>query len=265
VSARDIWLIGCGTMGGAMLRRWLAAGIPATRVTVIDPAGDADVPEGVRHVSAAPDEPAPALAVLAVKPQQLDAVVADLAWQGEPPLLLSILAGVEAATLRTRLGVTHVIRAMPNLPVLIGHGVVTLWSDSLNDSQRAGVDSLAKPLGTVEWIAEESQFHAVTALAGSGPGFVLRIVEAMAAAGTRVGLPADQALRLAVATVEGSAALAAATGEAPRALANRVASKGGTTQAGLDVLDSDGVLNRLFADTIAAAARRSRELAEAAR
>ncbi|MFX9197057.1 pyrroline-5-carboxylate reductase dimerization domain-containing protein, partial [Acinetobacter baumannii] len=87
--------------------------------------------------------------------------------------------------------------------------------------------------GVVEWLADEAQFHAVTALAGSGPGFVLRIVEAMAAAGTRVGLPADQALRLAVATVEGSAALAAATGEAPRALANRVASKGGTTQAGL--------------------------------
>jgi len=127
------------------------------------------------------------------------------------------------------------------------------------------VEEFARPLGSVEWLADEAQFHAVTALPGSGPGFVFRVIEAMAAAGTRAGLPPEQALRFAVATVEGAAALAAETGEAPRALANRVASKGGTTQAGLDVLDDNAALNRLIGDTIAAAARRSRELAEAAR
>lgn len=261
-----IWLIGHGNMGGAMLRRWLAAGMQPSQVTVVDPEESATVPQGVRLVPAPPAEPAPDLVVLAVKPQQIDAVAAALTpWQGTPPLLLSILAGVEAATLRQKLAVSSVVRAMPNLPVSIGKGVMALWSDTASETERLLVEELARPLGTVEWIDDEALFHAVTALPGSGPGFVFRIIEALAAAGVRAGLPADQAQRFAVATVEGAAALAAESGESPRELANRVASKGGTTQAGLDVLDDNAVLNRLIGDTISAAARRSKELAEAAR
>lgn len=261
-----IWLIGCGNMGGAMLRRWLAAGLPSEQITVIDPSEGLELPAGVRLLPVPPQEAVPDLIVLAVKPQQLDAIAAALVpWQGDAPMVLSILAGVEAATLRTRLDAPVVIRAMPNLPVSIGKGVVALWSDTASEVQRVMAEEFARPLGNVEWLADEAQFHAVTALPGSGPGFVFRVIEAMAAAGTRAGLPPEQALRFAVATVEGAAALAAETGETPRALANRVASKGGTTQAGLDVLDDNAALNRLIGDTIAAAARRSRELAEAAR
>ncbi len=261
-----IWLIGCGNMGSAMLARWVKAGVRPGQVTVIEPAEGTVVPRGVRLLPAVPDEPAPQLVILAVKPQQLDAVAAALLpWQGEPPMVMSILAGVELATLRAKLEVETVVRAMPNLPVQIGKGVVALWSDTAGDADREIAEWLAAPLGLVEWLADEAQFHAVTALPGSGPGFVFRIIEALAAAGTRAGLPAEQALRFAVATVEGAAALAAETGESPHALATRVASKGGTTQAGLDVLDENAALNRLIGDTIAAAARRSRELAEAAR
>lgn len=264
--AGTIWLVGCGNMGRAMLARWLAAGVRADRVTVIEPAEDIVVPAGVRLLAAPPAEPAPDLLVLAVKPQQLDSVAAALVpWQGTPPPVLSILAGVEAASLRSRLDADVVIRAMPNLPVSIGKGVVALWSDTASPADRALAEALATPLGMVEWLADEVQFHAVTALPGSGPGFVFRIIDALAAAGTRAGLPADQALRFAIATVEGSAALAAESDESPRALAGRVASKGGTTQAGLDVLDENAALNRLLGDAIAAAARRSRELAESAR
>jgi pyrroline-5-carboxylate reductase len=252
-------------MGRAMLVRWLAAGLDPAQVTVIDPAVT-DLPPDVRHLVAAPDEAVPDMLVLAIKPQQLADVAPTLtAWQGTPPVILSILAGVEAATLRDKLAAPVIIRAMPNLPVSIGKGVVALFSDSASDDQRAAAEQLARPLGLVEWIDEEALFHAVTALPGSGPGFVFRIIEALAAGGTRAGLPAEKALRFAIATVEGAAALAAASDELPRTLANRVASKGGTTQAGLDVLDADGALNRIIADTIAAAARRSRELAEAAR
>lgn len=266
MSDTTIWLIGCGNMGRAMLDRWLDAGLSPDRVTVIDPTEGLDLPAGVRLLPAPPAEPAPALVVLAIKPQQLDTVAAALVpWQGAAPMVLSILAGVEAATLRTRLEAPVIIRAMPNLPVSIGKGVVALWSDSASAELRALAEELARPLGLVEWLSDEVQFHAVTALPGSGPGFVFLIIEALAAAGARAGLPAEQALRFALATVEGASALATATGEAPRALANRVASKGGTTQAGLDVLDENGALSRLIGDTVAAAARRSKELAEASR
>lgn len=261
----DLWLIGCGNMGAAMLGRWLAAGIDPARVLVIDPQAES-VPPGVTLVGAPPEGSSPEFLVLAIKPQQLAEVAEAIGpWGDAPPMVISILAGIEAATIRERLGTPIVVRAMPNLPVSIGKGAVALWSESASEEQRDFVERLMAPLGLVEWIDQEALFHAITALPGSGPGFVFRVIEAMAAAGTRAGLAPEQALRLAVATVEGAAALAAETGEAPRALANRVASKGGTTQAGLDVLDEDGVLNRLFADTIAAAARRSRELAETLR
>lgn len=261
----SIWLAGCGNMGGAMLRRWIDAGLDPASMTVIDPVAT-DVPEGVRHLAMPPAESAPTLLVLAIKPQQLAELAPLLSqWHGTPPMVLSILAGVDAATLRDRLGAPVIVRAMPNLPVLIGKGVVALWSDTANEAERQSITSLMRPLGLVEWVDSEPLFHAVTALPGSGPGFVFRIIEALAAAGDRAGLPADQALRFAIATVEGAAALAGDASETPRALANRVASKGGTTQAGLDILDEDGALNRLINDTIAAAARRSRELADAAR
>lgn len=255
----SVWLAGCGNMGGAMLHRWIAAGADPASITVIDPYAP-DVPEGVRLRTAPPEGEVPTMLVLAVKPQQLDALPRLRAG-----VLLSILAGVEEAALAARFDAGAVVRAMPNLPVSLGRGVVALHGAEGDAAARAAVEALMVPLGLVEWIGEESLFHAVTALSGSGPGFVYRFIEAMAQGGAEQGLPADQALRFAVATVEGAAALAAASGEPPAVLAERVASPGGTTRAGLNVLDRDHAIHDLVAETLAAAARRSEELAEAAR
>jgi pyrroline-5-carboxylate reductase len=253
-----IWLIGCGNMAGAMLSRWLATGFEAGRVTVIDP-GMPDI--GVRVVATIPDEPAPDMLMLGVKPQMLGNIAPGLQAATKGALLVSILAGTTTATLAALFpGARAVLRVMPNLPVAIGKGVVGLHG-ALNDTDRARADALMTPLGLVEWIADEAQFDAVTALSGSGPAFVYRFIDALAQGGAALGLPADQAARLALATVEGAALTAAASDATPTDLAERVASKGGSTRMGLDVLDADAALSELVAATLAAAEARNRELA----
>lgn len=261
-----IWLIGCGNMGGAMLRRWLAAGLDAARVTVITRSGRG-VPEGVRSLTAVPDgEAAPETLILAVKPQQIDVARAMLtSLQGQPALLVSILAGVDHATLLERFAADTIVRAMPNLPVSIGQGVTTLFTVGGDPDAIAAAEAFAAPLGHYEWIAEETQFDAVTALAGCGPGFVFRFADALAKAGVALGLPAEQAARLAIATLEGSAIMAAKADVSPAILADRVASPGGSTREGLNVLDSDDALVRLLTDTLAASAARNAAMAAAAR
>jgi pyrroline-5-carboxylate reductase len=261
------WLVGCGNMGGAMLGRWMDAGLNPAGVTVIDP-GAPQVPPGVRVVADLRDAgAAPDMILLAVKPQLIDSVAQALssAFEGRMPLLVSILAGVEESVLRTRFGVEAVVRAMPNLPVGIGKGVVALYTQAADEGLRAVAERLMRPLGLVEWIADETQFDAVTALSGCGPGFVYRFIDALASAGAALGLPREQAARLAKATVEGSALLAAAATESPAVLADRVASPGGSTREGLNVLDHDDALVTLMTATLAAAARRNAEMAAAAR
>ncbi|URW77002.1 pyrroline-5-carboxylate reductase [Sphingomonas donggukensis] len=249
-------------MGGAMLARWIADGADPANIVAIDP-GAPDVPAGVTLV-AAPPEGRPDVLVLAIKPQLLDAVAPSLA-STNPDVLVSILAGVEEATLAAKIPARAVVRAMPNLPVAIGRGVVALHTTSDDARVRDVAEALMAPLGLVEWIADEALFHAVVALSGSGPGFAYRFIEAMAAGAAALGLPAAMAERFAIATVEGAAALAADSDVGPAVLADRVASPGGTTRAGLDVLDHGAAMRRLVADTLTAAARRSAELAEAAR
>ena len=263
VPGAPVWMVGCGTMGGAMLRRWIAAGLPADRFTVIT-RGGASLPSGVRHLHALPPGEAPGSVVLAVKPQQLDAIV-PLMRGSAPPLLLSILAGVEEAALAARFAADAIVRAMPNLPVAIGRGVVALhWSGSDPDV-RGTAEALMAPLGHVEWIDEERLFDAVTALAGCGPAFVFRFADALAEAGAALGLPPGQAMRLALATLDGAAAMAHAADAPPAALADRVASPGGSTREGLNVLDRGDALAELMRETLAASARRNAEMAAAAR
>ena len=260
-----LWLIGCGNMGGAMLRRWIAAGLDPACVTVITRSGQG-APDGVRSLTALPDEDAPATLMLALKPQQIDSAQALLApMRGVPKLMLSILAGVDHAALSKRFAADVIVRAMPNLPVAIGKGVTSLYTVGASDEAIAAAEALAAPLGHYEWIADEAHFDAVTALAGSGPGFVFRFADALAKAGAALGLPADQAARLAIATLEGSAIMAADAGVSPGVLADRVASPGGSTREGLNVLDRDGALVGLLTRTLAAAERRNGELAAAAR
>ncbi|MDP1028407.1 pyrroline-5-carboxylate reductase [Sphingomonas sp. KR1UV-12] len=261
-SAGPLWMIGCGNMGGAMLRRWVAAGLDPASVTVITRSGREPLP-GVRALVGLPLDEEPATLVLALKPQQIDQV--DLRHL-HPALLLSILAGVEEAALAARVpGAGAIVRAMPNLPVAIGQGVTALYSAGADDAARTAAAAFATPLGHVEWIDDEEAFGAVTALAGCGPGFVFRFADALAGAGIALGLPQDQARRLALATLAGSAAMAVDADVSPAILADRVASPGGSTREGLNVLDADDALARLLVETLAASARRNAEMAAAAR
>lgn len=254
-------------MGGAMLRGWLAQGLAPDRLTVIDPALP-ELPAGVRSLNALPDgEAGPEVLVLAVKPQLLGDVVAQFRRKSgsAPGLLLSVLAGVESGILKQAFNAGATARAMPNLPAQIGKGVTVLCSEDADMDRRQIAEELMRVLGAVEWIADEALFHAVTALSGSGPGYVFRFIEAMADAGRALGLPEELASRLAVETVSGSALLASASNESPAELADRVASPGGTTREGLNRLDAADGIRPLLRQTLEAAARRSAELAAAAR
>lgn len=261
-----LFMVGCGNMAGQMLARWLACGLDPARVTVLRPSGR-PVADGVQVITTYPASlPAQATVLLGMKPYQLDDVAASLA-----PLctadtrIVSILAGTPVADLRQRFpAAPDIIRAMPNLPVALGQGVTGLYADDeVSQAARAAIDALIKPLGAAEWIEDEGQFNALTALSGCGPAFLFRFIDAFARAGEAIGLSADQAARMALATVKGSASLAAQAHESPAVLADRVASPGGMTREGLNVLDADERLLTLLIDTLTATRDRGEEIARA--
>ncbi|WP_129792981.1 pyrroline-5-carboxylate reductase [Sphingosinicella sp. CPCC 101087] len=261
-----LWLIGCGNMGSAMLDGWIAAGVDPSHVSVVRPSGRA-VGHGIRVLTECPEDEVPAIVLLAMKPRQLDAVAPELAPVLDPQtILVSILAGVEQESLRARFPTPGtIVRAMPNLPVRYEKGVVGLFSDSPDVAARAMVTGLMASLGHAEWFDDESLFQLGGALTGAGPAFLFRFIEALGTAAEQLGLPHDQAGRLATAMVEGAAIMAARSEEGPARLAQRVASPGGTTEAGLDVLDAGDSLNDLVARTLEASRRRSHEMAAEAR
>ena len=267
VTGGPIWLIGCGNMAGAMLQGWLDAGVPAERFVVVRPSGVAPAPK-VRTLNALPmGESPPAIAMLGVKPQRIDEVAPELApLLDRETLLVSILAGVEIASLRARFPApAAVVRAMPNLPVRLRRGVTGLYAEGLDESGRVAITALMATLGLAEWVEDEAALDAVSVLAGSGPAFVYRFVDALGTAGAEIGLPTEQARRLALATVGGAAMLAQSADAPPATLADRVASPGGSTRKGLDVLDADRALLRLLGETLGASRRRVSEMAAEAR
>jgi pyrroline-5-carboxylate reductase len=261
----SILIFGCGNMGGAMLDGWLAGGLDPQRFTVVDPVERAISPE-IAQFRANPAETTFDAVLIGVKPQLIDEVALALEpGLGAATIALSLMAGVELVTLKSRFPrAGGWVRVMPNLSAALGKSPIALAAEGLDDAQRDAVLGLMRPLGAPEWIGEP-QFDLVTALAGSGPAFVYRFIDALAAGAAELGLPADQAQRLALATVEGAAALAARSEHDPGELARRVASPGGVTQAGLDTLDADDALARLVNATLAAARDRSAEMAAEAR
>ncbi len=251
-------MLGCGNMGGALLQRWLNTGLDSARVTVIDPA--ARRLDGVAWVAELPGGQ-PDLLILGIKPQMLEQVAPTVSRNvGSNTVLLSMLAGIDCATLRSHFpNALEVVRIMPNLPVSLGKGVSGLYGPS---GRNKDVDGLMADTGHLAWLDSEELFHALTAVSGSGPAFVYRFIGAMAAAGSELGLSAVQALELARATVEGAAALSIASGIDPVELARQVTSPGGTTAEGLAALDREGLFSQLIAETLSATARRSKELGE---
>lgn len=207
--------------------------------------------------------------VLAVKPQEAAGVLRALApgFASQPPaqsrLLLSVAAGLRAADLaRWCDGRIAVVRAMPNRPALIGAGATGLYADAaVTAAQRALAQRVMDATGCVIWVASEAQLDAVTALSGSGPAYFFLLAELMAAAAVREGLDAQVANRLAARTLYGAGQLAAADDADLARLRNEVTSRGGTTFAALEVLRA-ARFDELVAHAVAAAAARSRELAE---
>ena len=258
------WFVGCGNMAGAMVEGWRRAGVDLSQALAVRPSGRPV--EGVRTVTALPNG-SPALAMLGFKPQKLDDVAPGLEPKiGPETMVVSILAGVEAASLRQRFpNARAIVRAMPNLPVSEGRGIVALFSQDADAELCELLCVLFRPLGRTHWAADERELAAIGSLAGAGPAYVARFIAALAKAGEDRGLAPGLAQAIALETVAGTAIMAEARGEAMDEVARRVASPKGTTEAGLAVLDADGALDRLIAETIAAAARRGAELAEAAR
>ncbi len=253
----ETWIVGCGKMAGAMVAGWLRAGVDFSRATAIRPSGT-PVP-GVHTARIICGDRKPRLVLLGVKPQKLDEVAPDLAkYLNSDTILVSILAGVEIASLRARFpGAGQIVRAMPNLPVSEGRGVVALTGGD------GSIDALFALLGTVVRTESEAELAAIGSLAGAGPAYVARFIAALARAGAERGLDPALADRIALETVLGTAAMAKAKGEGMASIAVRVASPNGTTEAGLRELDPE--LDALISRTLAAASRRGEELAAAAR
>ena len=256
---QSVLLVGCGNMGRALLDGWLAAGVvlPA-HVTVADPV--AEVPAGIAQVDTIPAGPFD-LTVLAIKPQQLGAVAPSLAAASAGGVLLSILAGVSVKRLAGIAPEARVARIMANLAAGFGMSPVALYAGSgLTEADRALLARLGGANGRVEWLSDENLLHAVTALGGSGPGFVYRLLAAFADGGAELGLTPEAAASMALTMVRGATELAARSGEDFATLAARVASPGGTTLAGLAAMEQGGI-DALIAATLRAARNRSVELA----
>ena len=260
------WFVGCGNMGGAILDGWRMGGLDLSPVTVIRPSGKPV--EGARVVtSVAEAGPPPVLVVLAFKPQMLDEIAPALhPHLSRQTVLVSLLAGVETDSLRQRFpGIEAIVRATPNLPVAVRRGVTGLYTAAADGRIKEGINNLFTALGYAMWMTDEQKLGALGAVAGAGPAYVARFVAALAKAGVKRGLTHEIASTLALETVLGTAWMASTDRESMESVARRVASPNGTTQAGLAVLDHDGVLDQLVALTIDAAARRGAELAQEAK
>lgn len=266
-----ILLLGAGRMGGAMLRGWLAQGVPASAIAVADPSPAPDLVElavrtGIRlnPADGAPVDTAPVdTLVVAVKPQMVESAAEGVqAMLASQTLVLSIMAGKTLADLRRLFpSAGSVVRAMPNLPAAVGRGAtVAVAEPGCPADRRERAAALLTAVGSLEWLADEALVDAATALSGSGPAYVFYLVECLTRAGTEVGLPADVSERLARATVEGAGALMGATGQPAAELRAGVTSPGGTTAAGLSKLMADDHLQTLLNATLRAAAQRAAEL-----
>ncbi len=262
-----IVLAGAGKMGGAMLAGWLARGLEPARVAVIEPQPSSEigalVAKGVRLNPSANDVGGVAALVVALKPQSFREAGPDLKpFTGPTTLVVSIMAGMTIAAIAQVCG-GSVVRAMPNTPAAIGRGItVAVAAKSVSAGRRAVADSLLRATGSVEWVDDESLMDAVTAVSGSGPAYVFLLAEELARAGIEAGLPEALASRLARETVAGSGELLHRSELASATLRQNVTSPGGTTAAALEVLMGKDGLQSLMIRAVAAATRRSRELAK---
>jgi pyrroline-5-carboxylate reductase len=261
-----IVLIGAGKMGGALLQGWLRLGLDPRRVAVFEP-------QPLPHIAALAGQGVALnpdigtlrranVLVIAVKPQSAAEALAPVAANLSPSaLVISIMAGRTLRFLAAALPQARaMVRAMPNTPAAIGRGMTVAVPSKTDAAQRALAHRLLGATGAIEWVEDEALLDAVTALSGSGPAYIFLLAEALAQAGTAVGLPADLAEKLARETVAGAGELLHQSREHPATLRENVTSPGGTTAAALAILMGPNGLSQLMTRAIAAATARSREL-----
>jgi pyrroline-5-carboxylate reductase len=262
-----LMLVGAGKMGSALLQSWLALGLDPLRAVVLEPspspAVSALAARGLRLNPERGTVGEAAAIVLAVKPQDAPAVVSPLAAQvGPHTVILSIMAGRTLRFLEEALRGAAIVRAMPNTPAAIGRGITVAVANALVEArQRDFVHALLTATGAVEWIDDESLMDAVTAVSGSGPAYVFLLAETLTRAAIAAGLPATLADKLARATVAGAGELLHRSPDDPATLRKNVTSPGGTTAAALEVLMAQDGLEPLMTRAVAAATRRSRQIA----
>ena len=260
------WFVGCGNMGQAMVEGWRAAGLDLTVATAIRPSGRLVI--GVKTVTSLKEAgTAPRLVILGFKPQKLDEVAPELApWLTSRTVVVSLLAGVEVASLRQRFPKGIIVRAAPNLPVSVRRGVTALYSEEeIEEGLKNKISDLFAALGFAMWTDSEAGLAAIGAVAGAGPAYVARFIAAFAEAAAKQGLSSELGATIALETFFGTAWKASSCKQTMVEIARRGASPRGTTEAGLAVLDRDGALNQLVDKTIDAARRRGAELAAEAR
>ncbi len=265
--ANPLVLVGAGNMGGAMLNGWLDAGMATAAIVVIDPKPPEAMAArlssaGVRHESSAPEGLTAGILMLAVKPQIMDTVLEGLTGLvGPQTVSLSIAAGKTIAYFEERLG-GAIVRSIPNTPAMVGRGITgAVANAAVSAEARDEVDRWLSVCGPVEWVEDEALIDSITAVSGSGPAYVFYLVECMAEAGRKCGLPADLAMRLARATVTGAGELMHRSPDGAATLRQNVTSPNGTTAAALSVLMAEDGIQPLFDKALKAAADRSRELA----
>lgn len=242
----SIAVIGGGNMANALVSGWLNQGCPASQILIIELSESLRAQWQARgvNVAAGPDSLLSTYAVwvYAVKPQQMrEVVLSTRPFIGLDTLVISIAAGISIDSLSKWLGsasegYSHVVRCMPNTPALVAAGVTGMAAPaSLSTTERHLATSLLSAVGQAVWVDSDQSIDAVTALSGSGPAYVFLFLESLIEGAVELGLSADQARKLALATLAGSTELAIASVDSPSVLRERVTSKGGTTAAALDV------------------------------
>ncbi len=265
--AGTVVLAGAGKMGGALLSGWLAQGLVPKNVAAIEPHPSEEiralVANGLR-LNPAPNEiDQVAALVIALKPQSFREAASGLKpFAGAETLVVSIMAGMTIASIAEACG-GNIVRAMPNTPAAIGRGItVAVAAKHVTAVQRAAADALLRATGSVEWIEDEALMDAVTAVSGSGPAYVFLLAEELARAGVAAGLPEELATKLARETLAGASELLHRSDLSAATLRQNVTSPGGTTAAALEVLMGPDGLQLLMTRAVAAATKRSRELAK---
>jgi pyrroline-5-carboxylate reductase len=266
IAASKIAFVGGGNMASALIGGLIAKGHEARSISVIEMSPAARERLGAKypiHLSTAPDAAMQAadVVVLAVKPQDMQKALASLAASVRGKLVLSVAAGITLETLSRWLG-GHgkIVRCMPNTPGLIGAGISGLFaSQEVTPSDKKRAESILAAVGEVVWLGEERLLDPVTAVSASGPAYVFWFIEQLAASAVKLGIPRDDALKLAKHTVLGAARLALSSEKDPAELRKDVTSKGGTTEAALKVFEEEKLAER-FIRAVEAASRRGEEM-----